>query len=89
MNELLGGAAVGLATFLITWGMMRGKVIELERRMTDAENEAKTQRTAIQGLSDVYVNYRHFNEVMSSVRESYRELKDDVKKILELLSVRA
>lgn len=89
MTELLAAAGAGVVTFLITWGSTRGKVSELERRVQVTEEQVDRQLELVHSLRDVYVSYQHFNEIMSTIRETHRELKDDLKKVLDLLSVRA
>lgn len=89
MNELLAAAGAGIVTFLITWGATRGKVVDLERRMQVVEERSDRQLEVIHSLRDIYVSYQHFNEIMSTIRETHRELKDDLKKVLDLLSIRS
>lgn len=89
MTELLAAGGAGIVTFLITWGATRGKVSELERRIQVLEEQTDRQLELVHSLRDVYVSYQHFNEIMTTIRETHRELKDDLKKVLDLLSVRA
>jgi len=77
----LDNVIYAVGTFLITWGAMRAKVIDLEKRTEALELRNDSHH-------EVYVNYKHFNEALGGVRENYRDLKDDVKKILILLSER-
>ncbi len=85
-NELLyavvGSGAVGaLLSFVMSYGASRNASQELTRRINLVENELKT-------VADTYVTYRHFNEIMHGIRESQRELRADVKKILDVLATR-
>lgn len=75
----VGGAVV---TFLIGIGTQRGKISELERRITITEGAVST-------MHDNYVTQEHFKEIINIIRDTQRELKDDVKKVLEILSARA
>lgn len=86
--ELLSALGAAAATFLTMWGMQKNAVKELERRQGECEKNLGAIWEKVNGLTDVYVNYRHFNETMNQVRESYRDLKEDLKRVLELLSVR-
>ena len=88
MNEYLSAAGAGIVAFLITWGATRGKVADLERRVQIVEEQLDRQLELVHSLRDVYVSYQHFNEIMSNIRETHRELKDDLKKVIDLLSIR-
>jgi len=85
-NEVIAALGSGLVTFLITWGATRGKVQELERRVDHLEQEQMKHLDLIHSLREIYVSQQHFNDIMSTMKESHRELKEDVKKVLELLS---
>lgn len=92
MNEIfvelaIAGVSIG-GTFLVMWGMARGKISDLERRTEQLEEEYTKQLDLIHSLRDVYVSYQHFNEIMATIKESQRELKEDLKKVLDLLTVR-
>jgi hypothetical protein len=99
MNEIYAALLGAVITFLVTWGAMRSKVVDLERRADKADSEyhsltkmviatRETFANQIGGLSEVYVAYRHFNQAMQAIRESHQDLKEDMKKILSLLSER-
>lgn len=86
-------AAIG---FLSTWGMVKRQVADSERRIDKLEKEKDISDKEysnllerIHSLREVYVSQQHFNEIMSVMRESQRELRDDVKRVLELLTERA
>lgn len=84
--ELWAGLGMMAVSFLIGWGATRAKVMELDRRNIQLELNMEKIKDSLAGLNDVYVNYKHFNEAMASIRESYKDLKEDMKKVLELLS---
>lgn len=88
MNEAMIAGVSGMVGFLITWGALRGKVQELERRTEAAEKALEQQRDLIYNLRDIYVSQQHFNQIMESMRDSHREVKEDVKKVIEILSAR-
>lgn len=83
--ELVGG----IAAFLIIWGASRSSIKEHERRIDKQDGEIKELYERIGSLNDVYVSYRHFNEIMGSIKETQKELKDDMKRVIELLSNRS
>lgn len=75
---LLGCAVV---PGLIACGMLQAQVWGLKERVDHLS-------AAVDSMSDTYVNYRHFNEIMTTIKEAQKELRDDLKKVLELLSSR-
>ena len=83
------GLALSMVSFFMAWGAVRAKITDHAKRMEDFENEIAKQLELIHSLRDVYVSYKHFNEIMLTIRETQRELKDDMKKIIELLTDRA
>lgn len=88
MNEMIAACGAGVVTFLITWGATRVKLTDIERRTELAEEELHRQLELIHSLRDIYVSREHFNEIMMNLRETQRELKDDLKKIIDLLAAR-
>lgn len=88
MNEMIAGGISALGLFLILWGATRGKVQDLARLAERQETELARQLELIHGLHDIYVSYKHFNETIAMFRESHRELRDDMKKVLQALKVR-
>lgn len=87
-TSLAAGVLSAAAGLLVTWGMTRGKVMELERRLGQLETNNERHLELIHSLRDVYVSREHFNEILDTIRESQRELKEDMKKILDLLTSR-
>lgn len=87
MDAWLGVAGIGIA-FIVNWGVSKAKVAELERRTTNLETDVAAQLELVHGLRDVYVSREHFNEIMETIRDSQRELKEDLKRVIELLSAR-
>ena len=77
--DIWAGAGISAATFLVTWGTMRAKTVELERRVTQLENVCG-------GLHDSYVSYMHFNEFVTGVKENYRDLKNDIQRLFDAVS---
>lgn len=91
--------AVGtvLITFLVGWGMIRKTVSNLEKAVDSANTENEALKTSlaltrerfmtdIADLSEKYVSFTHFNDFMQSFKETQRDLKEDVKRIYDLLS---
>lgn len=78
MNDAAISAAIALATMLIGWGMTRSKVQDLERRIERME-------TLNDRIHEVYVSRDHFNETLEAIKETQRDLKADIKQILDLL----
>jgi hypothetical protein len=89
MNEAWAACGGAVVSFLIGWGMMRARLTELERRTTYNELQSNKQLELIHGLREVYVSYQHFNEIMTSIRETQREMNHKMERILELLTERA
>lgn len=85
-NELIITVGIFLLTQAISYGIQRGRSNEFERRLQHAEDESAKQNDLIHSLRDVYVSYQHFNEIMASIRETQRELRDGMTKIIELLT---
>lgn len=96
-DYLISAAVTGFITFVFTWGAMRKTVSDVEKRLADCEGDLKQKQIYIQktreqfaeqvhNLHEVYVSRAHFNETMAMIRDNYRELKDDVKKILDFIS---
>lgn len=86
---LIVAVVTGAISFVSTWGMLRRQVSELDKKLEAIEKETHRQLELIHSLRDVYVSQQHFNEIMQTIRETHRELKDDMKKILDLLTLRS
>lgn len=85
---VIGGGLIFVFTFLITWGAVRAKSQDHERRIEKLEDESARQLELIHSLRDVYVSYQHFNEIMQTIREANKDLNDKVSKVIELLTDR-
>lgn len=78
MNEIYVAVGTFAVTFLIGWGMNRATLVEHERRVSAVEMELAKQH-------EVFVSYRHFNEIMTTVRDAQKELRDDMKQVLDMV----
>lgn len=81
---------LGLAgiSFFVGWGVMSANQKEIDRRIEQLELDLSKQLELVHGLRDVYVTYQHFNEIMNTIRESQRELKENMQRVLDLLTAR-
>ena len=80
--------ASGGISFAIGWGMIRGKIQDLERRTKDAEDNIRVQYDRMSQLHETFVSNQHFTDIMNQVRDTQREFRDDLKKILSILTER-
>ena len=71
---------------LIAAGVHKATTREHERRITSLEEIQGKLFDRINSMGEIYVSYRHFNEVMVTVKEAQQELKADVKRVLDILS---
>lgn len=77
--ELVIGLMSGLVTFLVTHGVMKQKLDQV----------MDTQRyhsSKIDDIKEQYVTLNQFNQTIAIIREDQHEIRNDLKKVLEILS---
>lgn len=57
----------------------------LNERITTTEKELGGK---LFDMHSIYVTHQHFNEVILSLRDAQKDMRDDIKRILELLTSR-
>lgn len=75
MNEALISLVIGVATFISTWGAIKAKLGVLEKAVEK-----------LQVASEGNVSWTVFQEIIGQMKEDHKELKADVKEILNLLN---
>lgn len=85
VGALIGVVVPVFFAFLPNWGAFKHRMLALESRAKRVEAANEELRHKLEELSEVYVTYKHFNEIMSMIKETQRELREDVKKVLDIL----
>lgn len=88
MPEIAVAVVSALITFSIGYGMSKTKLEDLLERVKDLEMESKKALDRHHSLHETYVSQQHFNEIMGGIKETVRDLKEGMNKILELLTSR-
>lgn len=86
MNELYSTFGALLVAGLIAWGALRSKVSTHEKELDQLRAQNEEQRAMIMETHEKFVSYAHFNEVLGTIKENHRDLKDDIKRVFELIS---
>lgn len=71
------------ASLAVTWGVIKSKVAQFTIDLADHKLELRSLKDR---LESNYVSRTHFMDVVAQIREDHRELRDDVKHILALLT---
>lgn len=79
MNEVWVSLVVGVITFFSTWGSSQAKIKQLEK-------DIDKQRDVLEEFQNKYVSYIVFHEVVTQIRGDHRELKEDVKTVINILN---
>lgn len=86
--SVIGVVGSSFCTGLVTWGMLRAQVADILERLKHLEAERDRMIERIHAQRDIYVTQQHFAIIINTIREDQKEMKDDLKKVLDLLSSR-
>lgn len=76
----------GLLTGGIAWGLMHGKVRELEKDVEELNGRQDMLAARHDRFPDNYVTREHFKAITQPIQENIREIQHDIKQILVILS---
>lgn len=79
MNDLLIYGVSTLISIILAAGMIKNKIEQLTKDVEELEQRVYSFR-------DLYVTRQEFIETMHSLRQEQKEIRSDIRKILDLLS---
>lgn len=76
----------GLLSGGIAWGLIQGKVRELEKDVAELNDRQDTLVARHERFPDNYVTREHFKAITIPIQENIREIQHDIKQILIIVS---
>lgn len=85
MEQVLPSILTAIISISVSYGILKTKIESLESKTDEQKHLKEDFIERIYKLREVYVTHDLFREIIQSIKEDHKELKHDVKQILEML----